>query len=127
MCGSQIGTLSPSLTVMTGNLEGRRRLPDSLRWVIREFRISALITTHRDTGAHKPGTHPLCLIFAIIRVSCLEKEREERQKKEREREGREGWREGGCWSSSSRDGQALLRSSPRHQHLSLGTRSLRRP
>lgn len=94
MCGSQIGTLSPSLTVMTGNLEERRCLPDSLRWVIREFRISALITTHRDTGAHKPGTHPLCLIFAIIRVSCLEKEREERQKKEREREGREGWRAG---------------------------------
>lgn len=93
VCGSQIGTLSPSLTVMTGNLEERRRLPDSLRWVIREFRISALITTHRDTGAHKPGTHPLCLIFAIIRVSCLEKEREERQKKkERGRGGRDGGR-----------------------------------
>ena len=89
----------PTLTVMTGNLEERCRRPDSLRWAIREFRISALITTHRDTGAHKPSTHPLCLIFAIIRVSCLEKEREEREKKkkkERKREGGVGGQAGGC-------------------------------
>ena len=88
----------PTLTVMTGNLEERCRRPDSLRWAIREFRISALITTHRDTGAHKPGTHPLCLIFAIIRVSCLEKEREEkRRKKKKKRKERGRWGRAGGW------------------------------
>lgn len=64
---------------MTGNLE-EQRLPDSLRWVIRELRISALITTHQHTGTHKPA-HSLGLILAIIRVSCLEKEGEEEAKR----------------------------------------------
>lgn len=54
---------SQSLTVMTGSLEKRCR-PDSLRSVIREFRIPALIATHQGTNAHNneltPALSNLC-------------------------------------------------------------------
>lgn len=47
------------LTVPTGSLE-KQCLPDSLRWVIREFRIPALTTAQTHTNEHAAPLSNLC-------------------------------------------------------------------
>lgn len=68
----------PSLSVMTA----MRCFPDSVRWLIRRFRIFGLINTAEQKKRKEDeseSTRPLCLIFAIIRVSGKEKRRQRRR------------------------------------------------